>query len=98
MRKSKAAVGTSLFFALVPGVVAGLVPWLLTGWEVHGADNWSLLRLPGLFLVAPERAHSLERSCVSWWRASARRPPSCRRSTSSSVASIGTSATPCTWR
>ena len=52
MRKSKAAVGTSLFFALAPGVVAGLVPWLLTDWEVRGGDSWSGLRLPGLFLLA----------------------------------------------
>jgi len=52
VRKSKAAVGTSLFFALAPGVVAGLVPWLLTDWEVRGVGNWSSLRLPGLFLIA----------------------------------------------
>ena len=52
MHKSKAAVGTSLFFALAPGVVAGLVPWLLTDWEVRGGDSWSGLRLPGLFLLA----------------------------------------------
>jgi len=52
LHKSKAAVGTSLFFALAPGVVAGLVPWLLTDWEVRGGDSWSGLRLPGLFLLA----------------------------------------------
>ena len=51
MRKSKAAVGTSLFFALAPGVVAGLVPWLLTDWEVR-RDALSSLRLLGLFLIA----------------------------------------------
>jgi len=51
VRKSKAAVGTSLFFALAPGVVAGLVPWLLTDWEVR-RDALSSLRLLGLFLIA----------------------------------------------
>jgi protein-S-isoprenylcysteine O-methyltransferase Ste14 len=52
VRKSRAAVGTSLFFALAPGVVAGLVPWLLTDWEARRVDTWSGLRLPGLFLIA----------------------------------------------
>jgi protein-S-isoprenylcysteine O-methyltransferase Ste14 len=33
MRTAAAAAGSSLFFAAAPGVVAGLVPWLLTGWE-----------------------------------------------------------------
>ncbi len=45
-------VGTSLFFALAPGVVAGLVPWLLTDWEVRRGDTSSSLRLLGLFLLA----------------------------------------------
>ncbi len=35
MRKPTAAVGTSVFFAAAPGVVAGLVPWLLTGWRLR---------------------------------------------------------------
>jgi protein-S-isoprenylcysteine O-methyltransferase Ste14 len=29
-----------LFLALAPGVVAGLVPWLLTGWRPAGAPWW----------------------------------------------------------
>ena len=29
------AFGTALFFAAAPGVVAGLVPWLLTRWEAR---------------------------------------------------------------
>lgn len=29
----KAAAGSLLFLVVVPGVVAGLVPWLLTGWD-----------------------------------------------------------------
>ena len=33
MRIAAAAAGSSLFFAVAPGVVAGVVPWLLTGWE-----------------------------------------------------------------
>jgi hypothetical protein len=29
-----------LFLVLVPGVVAGLVPWLLTGWRATGVPVW----------------------------------------------------------
>jgi protein-S-isoprenylcysteine O-methyltransferase Ste14 len=52
VRKTSAAVGTSVFFALAPGVVAGLVPWLLTDWDMRGPGTLSLLRLAGLFMVA----------------------------------------------
>jgi hypothetical protein len=33
MQKKWAAVGTSAFFAVAPGIVAGAVPWRLTGWK-----------------------------------------------------------------
>ena len=36
MRRSAAAVGSAVFFVLAPGVVAGLVPWLIGGWHVPG--------------------------------------------------------------
>ncbi|MDQ3645670.1 MAG: isoprenylcysteine carboxylmethyltransferase family protein [Actinomycetota bacterium] len=52
MRKTTAAAGTSLFFAVAPGVVAGLIPWLLTDWRVRGAETWPLSRLVGLFMLA----------------------------------------------
>jgi hypothetical protein len=29
----RAAIGSALFMVAGPGVVTGLVPWLLTGWE-----------------------------------------------------------------
>ena len=32
-----AAVGSAVFLVVAPGVVAGLVPWLLTGWRSSGA-------------------------------------------------------------
>ena len=32
-----AAAGTAAFLVLVPGVVAGLIPWALTGWRVDDA-------------------------------------------------------------
>jgi protein-S-isoprenylcysteine O-methyltransferase Ste14 len=40
MRKVSAASGTALFFALAPGVVAGLGPWWLTGWRFHALPAW----------------------------------------------------------
>ena len=33
MRKTSAAVGSAVFLVLAPGVVAGVIPWLLTGWH-----------------------------------------------------------------
>ena len=35
MRKRWAAVGSSAFFAVGPGVVAGVIPWRLTRWRVR---------------------------------------------------------------
>jgi protein-S-isoprenylcysteine O-methyltransferase Ste14 len=37
MRLAAAAAGSSVFFALAPGVVAGVVPWWLTGWDAEPA-------------------------------------------------------------
>ena len=39
-----------MFLGVAPGVVAGLVPWLLTDWEVN--EYWAPLRLLGLALIA----------------------------------------------
>jgi protein-S-isoprenylcysteine O-methyltransferase Ste14 len=33
--RRRAAIGSALFMVVSPGVVAGLVPWLLTGWEAR---------------------------------------------------------------
>lgn len=52
MRKAGAALGSAVFFALAPGVVAGLVPWWLTGWQVRSLPAWWLpLRLAGVVLL-----------------------------------------------
>ena len=48
---ARAAAGTLLFLVLVPGTVAGLIPWLLTGWEVRDT-LWPPIRVVGVLLLA----------------------------------------------
>jgi protein-S-isoprenylcysteine O-methyltransferase Ste14 len=50
MRRPAAAAGSALFLALAPGVVAGVVPWLLTGWDAD-ADWGAVARVAGALLV-----------------------------------------------
>jgi protein-S-isoprenylcysteine O-methyltransferase Ste14 len=52
-RRTAAAVGSSVFFALAPGTVAGLVPWALTGWHPHHTTiaAWIPFRILGGALV-----------------------------------------------
>lgn len=46
-------MGSVVFLVLVPGAVAGLVPWLLTGWKVRPGLLSSLpLRVAGWLLIA----------------------------------------------
>jgi protein-S-isoprenylcysteine O-methyltransferase Ste14 len=53
MRKTRAIAGSSLFFLLAPGVVSGLVPWWLTGWQVRQPLRyWAPLRVVGVVLLA----------------------------------------------
>jgi protein-S-isoprenylcysteine O-methyltransferase Ste14 len=53
-KEARALVGSAVFLVLAPGVVAGLVPWWLTGWEVEEPlPYWTALRLlGGVLLVA----------------------------------------------
>jgi protein-S-isoprenylcysteine O-methyltransferase Ste14 len=50
VRRSAAAVGSLLWFLAAPGVVAGLVPWMLTGWEVDD-EYWLAVRALGVVLI-----------------------------------------------
>jgi protein-S-isoprenylcysteine O-methyltransferase Ste14 len=47
----KAAAGSLLFLFVAPGVVAGLIPWLLTDWDAAG-DVPVLLIVAGVALTA----------------------------------------------
>ena len=63
--KVAAAVGSSLFLALAPGVVAGVVPWLVTGWESRHPPL--ALQVAGVVLIAAGGAvliHSFARFVV----------------------------------
>jgi protein-S-isoprenylcysteine O-methyltransferase Ste14 len=53
VRKAKAAAGSLVFLLVAPGVVAGLVPWWLTGWETEEPlPGWAIFRVLGWVLVA----------------------------------------------
>jgi protein-S-isoprenylcysteine O-methyltransferase Ste14 len=50
MREKQALFGSAIFFLVAPGVVAGLMPWLVAGWHM---EQPSLpLRLLGILLIA----------------------------------------------
>ena len=50
MYRARAWVGTTVFLFVAPGVVAGLVPWWLTGW-VAGSTNLALVVVGWLLVV-----------------------------------------------
>jgi len=50
--RARAALGTLVFLVVTPGVVAGLVPSWLTGWEVREPVPWLPLRVAGALLLA----------------------------------------------
>ena len=51
MRKITATTGSAAFLVIAPGVVAGLVPWWLTGWQA-GAGYPAPVRIAGALLIA----------------------------------------------
>jgi protein-S-isoprenylcysteine O-methyltransferase Ste14 len=58
MRRRSAALGSALFFAVAPGVMAGLVPWLLTGWDAY--DLPLALRVIGGLVTAAGAAFLIQ--------------------------------------
>jgi protein-S-isoprenylcysteine O-methyltransferase Ste14 len=48
-RRSLAAAGSAVFFLVAPCVVAGVIPWALTGWTA--LDMWLPVRVAGGLLV-----------------------------------------------
>jgi protein-S-isoprenylcysteine O-methyltransferase Ste14 len=52
MKRSMAALGSGIFFLLAPGIVAGVVPWWITRWQMHGeSTGWIPLRAIGIVLL-----------------------------------------------
>jgi protein-S-isoprenylcysteine O-methyltransferase Ste14 len=52
MRRPTAAMGSAVFFLLAPGVVAGLIPWLLTRWQAREPlPYWAPMRVFGAILL-----------------------------------------------
>jgi protein-S-isoprenylcysteine O-methyltransferase Ste14 len=53
MNRVSAAIGSAVFFILAPGTVAGLVPWLISGWLLQPAFlGAEALRPGGVVLIA----------------------------------------------
>jgi protein-S-isoprenylcysteine O-methyltransferase Ste14 len=52
MRRPTAAMGSTVFFLLAPGVVVGLIPWLLTRWHAREpVPYWGPMRVLGAILL-----------------------------------------------
>jgi protein-S-isoprenylcysteine O-methyltransferase Ste14 len=51
VRRARAALGSLVFLLIAPGVVAGLVPWLITGWRVE-TDSLPLRALGAVLILA----------------------------------------------
>ena len=52
MRRSSAALGSAAFFAIAPGTVVGLIPWLITRWELHQPwPQWMVAQVVGVGLI-----------------------------------------------
>lgn len=58
MGRARAIAGSLAFLIVVPGVVAGLLPWLVTDWEVRAW--WPPVRVLGALMIAVGLAVLLE--------------------------------------
>jgi protein-S-isoprenylcysteine O-methyltransferase Ste14 len=52
MRKGTAALGSALFLIAAPGVVAGVIPWAITGWRMENSLFWGSRALGGVLIAA----------------------------------------------
>lgn len=52
MQKTSAVLGSALFFVVAPSVLAGFIPWQMTGWEFRPAFlDLEVTRAIGAFLI-----------------------------------------------
>ena len=54
MNRASAILGTIVFFFVAPGIVAGVVPWSLSGWRLHARfpGDWMLMSIGGVLIVS----------------------------------------------
>jgi protein-S-isoprenylcysteine O-methyltransferase Ste14 len=52
MRKGTAALGSALFLIAAPGMVAGVIPWAITGWRLEDSLFWGSRALGGVLIAA----------------------------------------------
>jgi protein-S-isoprenylcysteine O-methyltransferase Ste14 len=61
MSRQSAAVGTLVFFFVAPGVVAGLIPYIITSWRSEATPAaYAIVRVFGAILVAGGLAMLIE--------------------------------------
>lgn len=48
---ARAWIGTIVFLFLAPGIVAGLIPWLITGWQRHDWNGAAWIVVPVAWIV-----------------------------------------------
>lgn len=59
--RARSVLGSFAFLLVAPGVVAGVVPWLLTDWEVRTPlPGWIVLRIVGVVVIAAGAAVLIE--------------------------------------
>ncbi len=51
MTRARAAAGSLVFLLLAPGIVAGVVPWWLTGWDARSGFPWPVRAQGAALLV-----------------------------------------------
>jgi protein-S-isoprenylcysteine O-methyltransferase Ste14 len=53
IRNARAIVGSALFLLIAPGLVAGLIPWLISHWQFQSAflGLTSLRAVGGIFVI-----------------------------------------------
>jgi protein-S-isoprenylcysteine O-methyltransferase Ste14 len=52
MQKSRAAITSAAFFVVAPGTVVGLIPWLITRWEIADSIPMWQIVTGGVLIVA----------------------------------------------
>lgn len=52
MSKRDALIGSAAFFVIAPGVIAGVIPWLITKWRPGGDASLTLTIFGALLIIA----------------------------------------------